>query len=898
MKALGNWITAVRACGGLSARRSFSVLVVTAVAAAGLTAVAGSGPAGAVATAHSALARTGPSNDEVTVSQDNLRTGWDRGEPALTPAAVSGGSFGQVFSTSVNGQVYAQPLVVGSTLIAATENNWVYGLDAATGAVLWKTSLGTPYHITTCLDVTPNIGVTSTPVYDPLTGTVYVLGLNHEINWNWRLFGLNVSTGAITFKQRIVGHPANDSHLTFNPITELQRPGLLLVNGWVYAGFGSHCDKGSYTGYVAGVQTSTAQTTLWTTEADITNDKGGIWQSGGGVMSDGPGRIFVTSGNGISPAGGPGARPPGQLAESVIRLQPQSDGSLKPMDFFSPRNAPGLDAANIDFGAGGPTGLPFGTSTYPEILMQSGKDGRIFLLNRDNLGGRKQGPGQNDADLAAAGPYGPQFGHPAFFADTPTLTPSNAGSASDYMVFVSANDYMREFKFGVSSSGGQPTLSDVANSTFTLGFSSGSPTITSNGTDASTGMIWEVHNNDGSGSGAFLGAWQLLPVPRSGGGVKISEIWAAPIGTSSKFSVVATNNGMVYVGTRDGKVLGFGFTGGAALTSGGTAQFHSTPLGSKAGKQVSVTAAKTVTVTGAPVSSPSSPAPFTLGRVSVSRHGGKPATVAFPVTLHKGDVLHAAVKFAPAAAGGAEGAVSFTTSTGSSPPVSVPLIGDGTSAGLFATAPSLSFVIVEDSGLTANVPVGLTKPLVTDIVNGGTKPVTITSVKLPSRRYRTVHLPKVGTIIKPGEALPVEVIFSPQHAVTSNSSLTFTASSGTRVTVTLTGTGLPPVSRFTASPSTVNFGAVRVGHTATVVIHLRNAGNQPSLMRSSAPTSGPFGAPARVTNGLPVNGEDDLVLPVTFHPTRAGVFSGVYKVTWTDPFGRHTLGVPITGTGV
>jgi hypothetical protein len=305
-----------------------------------------------------------------------------------------------------------------------------------------------------------------------------------------------------------------------------------------------------------------------------------------------------------------------------------------------------------------------------------------------------------------------------------------------------------------------------------------------------------------------------------------------------------------------------------------------------------------VTVTGAPVSSPSSPAPFTLGRVSVSRHGGKPATVAFPVTLHKGDVLHAAVKFAPAAAGGAEGAVSFTTSTGSSPPVSVPLIGDGTSTGLFATAPSLSFVIVEDSGLTANVPVGLTKSLVTDIVNGGTKPVTVTSVKLPSRRYRTVHLPKVGTIIKPGEALPVEVIFSPQHAVTSNSSLTFTASSGTRVTVTLTGTGLPPVSRFTASPSTVNFGAVRVGHTATVVIHLRNAGNQPSLMRSSAPTSGPFGAPVRVTNGLPVNGEDDLVLPVTFHPTRAGVFSGVYKVTWTDPFGRHTLGVPITGTGV
>src|SRR5262249_35800499 len=149
------------------------------------------------------------------------------------------------------------------------------------------------------------------------------------------------------------------------------------------------------------------------------------------------------------------------------------------------------------------------------------------------------------------------------------------------------------------------------------------------------------------GSGAFLGAWQLLPVPRSGGGVKISEIWAAPIGTSSKFSVAATDNGMVYVGTRDGHVFGFGRTG-AALARSGSAQFQDTPLGSSASKRVSVTATRAVTVAGASLSAAAMPTPFTLGAVTVIRHGnGAPVSVKFPVTLNKGDALRAVVKFAP-----------------------------------------------------------------------------------------------------------------------------------------------------------------------------------------------------------------------------------------------------------
>jgi hypothetical protein len=465
------------------------------------------------------------------------------------------------------------------------------------------------------------------------------------------------------------------------------------------------------------------------------------------------------------------------------------------------------------------------------------------------------------------------------------------------MIYVGKSDFMREFKIEVNSNGNLK-MRDVNNSTFTLGYTSGAPAITSNGTDPSTGLIWEEHHNDSTGSGGTLGAWELLGVPRSGGGTKLSEIWTAPIGTGSKFSEIATNNGKVYLGTRDGNVYGFGITGAAALKSSGTAQFKDTALGSATTKHVSVTATGTVTVTGASAGAPSTPVPFTLGSVTLTHPGGQPASVTFPVTLHNGDVLSAAVQFAPGTAGGAEGTVAFTTSTGSDD-ASIPLIGNGTQAGLYTTSPAISFNIIEQDGmLITNVPVGTSDPQLTDIVNGGTKPVRVKSVTLPTGTYRAIGLPKVGTIIRPGEAIPVQIVFTPTQAVTSNDSLTITPTQGASATVSLTGTGLPPVTKFTAAPGVVNFGSVPVGQTATRMITVTNAGNQPSLMGRTGLPGGPFGAPLQASVGLPVNQDYHLVLPVTFHPAKAGAFHGTYKVTWTDEFGQHSLNVPITGTGV
>ncbi len=214
----------------------------------------------------------------------------------------------------------------------------------------------------------------------------------------------------------IQGQASNNPGNTFNAETANQRPGLLLL-GVVYAGFASNCDYGPYVGYVAGVKTTTpAMSTLWSTESGSASAEAGIWQSGGGLVSDGPGRIIVATGNGVSPAPGPGSSPPGTLGESVVRLQVNSDGSLSAKDFFSPNNNSKLDQDDTDFGAGGPMGLPagFGTPAHPHLMVQSGKDGRVFLLDRDNLGGMGQGPGGGDNAVGVpAGPYNGTWDHPA-----------------------------------------------------------------------------------------------------------------------------------------------------------------------------------------------------------------------------------------------------------------------------------------------------------------------------------------------------------------------------------------------------------------------------------------------------------------------------------------------------
>jgi protein involved in polysaccharide export with SLBB domain len=229
--------------------------------------------------------------------------------------------------------------------------------------------------------------------------------------------------------------------------------------------------------------------------------------------------------------------------------------------------------------------------------------------------------------------------------------------------------------------------------------------------------------------------------------------------------------------------------------------------------------------------------------------------------------------------------------------VNVALSGDGTQTGLYATASSLTFALISGAGVS-NVPVGTSEPRTVDITNGGTTPQTVTSVTPPAGPFTATGMPATGTVINPGQTVTVQVTFAPTQAGPATGSFTISGSSGSSATVALSGTAVPAVSQFQASPSAINFGTVPKGHQVTAIIDIANTGNQPATISSVARLNPPFRAPSSVAKGLPLNPGDDLRIRVVFTPTHLGTFRGVYRLTWTDPFGTHTLNVPLTGAGV
>jgi hypothetical protein len=784
--------------------------------------------------------------------------------------------------------------------------------------VKWHTSLGTPYDLATspfpalrsCRDIYSNIGVTGTPVYAPSSRRLYVFAqVAVHGNPKYDLFALNAVKGGIVWSAPIQGHPSNNPHITFHAGFELERPGALLLNGRVFAAFGSHCDEKPYAGYVTAVNVRSHAVTLWTDESGVAYNEGGIWQSGGGLMVDPSGQIFAATSNGIVPAPGPGNAPPGQLGEAVVRLAVNSNGTLAAKDFFSQVSAPEQAATNLDFGAGGPVGLPYGTATYPDVMVQAGKDGHIFLLNRDNLGGREQGPGGTDDALFASQPYGGQFGHPAVFYGTPgTLT---ASTANDFLFYDGDNDVLRAFRLGVDGSDA-PTLSDVANGGLTDSFGSGSPVVTSHGNDPASAVVWVVvHSGTGGGVRSELQAYALgqlissatTPSPcTSAAPCPLTPIWSANVGSAVKFCTPATSQGWVYVGTGDGHVLGFSVPAPKAAAEGKAVTFAPANVGTSITKRVSVTAQGSVRFTGVTVATGASntPAPaseFRVGRVTETEPGHPaPVPVIFPVTLSKGDRLTAAVTFRPAVPGTADGTLTFTARSAVSPQVEVPLTGTGARAGLIPQASVVSMLLPLDTGV-ADVPVGITETQVVIITNFGTTTQTVTSVVRPSPPFTATGLPAVGSKIRPGRSISVPVSYAPTASGPATGSFTIAGSSGLNATVTLTGAGTPAVSRLAATSPMVNFRDIPVGRRATAYVRISNTGNQVSTVAGTSALPKPFAAPLKPARGLPVIPDNDMAIPVTFTPTRKGPFTARYRLTWTDSTGSHTVTVILTGTG-
>jgi hypothetical protein len=899
-----------------------------AVAVAGLALTLGALPAvGAFPGVHTAAARA----DDFTVAQNAMRTSWDPNEPRLTPALVSTFSTSPRIDDKLSGSVYAQPLVIDSLneIIVATENDEIYAITATgatAGTVLWSKSLGSPFNIAGnstfkgCTDLVPNIGVTGTPAYsDPGSGgngNVYMFAnILTSGKPAYYLVGIDPTSGTVVQQTAITGHPSNDSHITFSAKYQMERPGVLWngADGSIWGAFASHCDFKPYAGYVARVSTgSSPAVSLWTDEAALTNDQAGIWQGGGGIVQDPQGRIFVTSGNGVSPTRT--NTPPAQLAESVIRLAYNSGTNhISAADFFSPANAPSLDAADTDFGSGGSVALPFGTSgssSYPDILAAPSKDGRIWLLNRGALGGREQGPGKTDNDLSVIKSAGGDWGHPAVFADISTLTPSNASTANNLLFYVGKDAHLQVFRFGVASSG-KPTLSTVASSTLTYGYTSGSPVVTSTGTDPTTAVVWAdltVNTSGKTGVGSYLTAYSLGKVASTGGTPSsctssaqctLTPIWKSKTFTSAKFTTPATSKGWVYIGTRDGHLLGYAAPGTAAPALGSTANLGQAAVGGSTSGDVTITARHPVTITGVTASTDGSNAPvpgndFTAGAVYLN---GSSSAVSFPVNLVKGDKLAAHVTFTPDAAGGADGTVSFATTSATLPSVDVAVVGEGTQPGLTLAKSAIQFMGAPDQGVIP-VAVGISIPQTANFTNFGTSQVTVTSVTPPAAPFSATGLPGIGTVIKPGETITVPVSYSPTAGVPSTGSLTIGTSSGSPATVQLAGTGVPAVSQFTAANPVVNFGTIPVGKQATGYVQITNSGNTESSVQTVAPVAAPFKATLKPPAQMPFNPGADLSVPVSFTPKKTGTFATQYVLKWTDVNGTHTIKVTLTGKAV
>ena len=878
-----------------------------------------------------ALPAAGPARaDEVTISGNNLRDSWDSAETtaALTPATLTGGSFGELFSAEVDGQVYAQPIVAGSTLIVATENDRVYGLSTATGAVKWSTSLGTPWPSSAdhCTDLQPNVGVTGTPVYDPASGAVYlvseVVPPGHTAQQPvFYLNALDASTGQQepNWPVQITGPPANDRAVPFAPLNQLQRPGLLLLDGSVYAGFGSHCDFQPYRGYVVGVSTTSRTQTMWSDESGVTDAQAGIWQSGGGLMSDGSGRIFFASGNGVSPAPGAGTRPPSELAESVVRLAVQKDGTLAARDFFSPANAPYLDSIDGDLGSGGPVGLPFGTAALPHLLVVAGKVDGLFVLDRDKLGGRSQGPGHGDAAVSEAGQGLPgQWGHQAAFADTPVLSTANAAKSHDYVYHVGRNDALRYFRASLGGAGGvTPELTDVAQSSDKFGYTSGSPVVTSNGTKPGTGVVWVVNSSDETGTTGRLQAFPAVP-PGTCSTAKpctLPPLWTSmPFSGAGKFTTAATDSGRVFVATRgvvsDGsncpavpagdycaQVIGFGSPSEAPLGGAAPVDFGYVPVGSASAAQT-VTVANTqasanVTVTSVAAAGQGYAA---AGPFQYTPSGGSPVTATLPATLHPGDTLAVqGITFTPGTPGGANGSLQFSTNSVNFPLVGVSLSGIGTQNGFYAPDTTVAF---------GPAPVGTTTQQQLTVTNGESVPETL-SGSGPGGPFGVAGLPPGSQEIQPGQSVLLTLTYQPTATGADSGSLTLTGDDGTATTqtvISLSGSGVADIEPTLTGTASLDFGNVPLGQQVTKTITLVNTGNMPAVISASSALPLPFGTSAPVTPGLPVTPGSQYVVhvPVTFAPTSQGAASTSYQVSWTDAdaSGPHSLQVALTGTGV
>jgi hypothetical protein len=486
-----------------------------------------------------------------TLKNDSLRTGQNLNEVALTTGNVNQNQFGKLFTRSVDGNIYAQPLYVPNVTIpgagtynvvyVATENDSLYAFDADGTATspLWQTSLlggGQPLNTTdvNCANITPVYGITSTPVIDPATNTMFLVartktGTSGNYTYYQTLYAVDIVTGAILQSVQIQASiTSHGKTVTFNTLTENQRAPLLLANGVVYIAWASHCDNPLWRGWVMGYnETTLQQSGVFNTTPDGTD--GGIWQ--GGLTADASGNIFFSTGNGTYDASTGGQ----DYGDSILKLT-ATDGVLSVADSFTPLDQANLDTLDWDISAGGTMLLPDQAGSYPHVMLVGGKGSTVYELNRDSLGGFNTTVNQNLLTVPAA------IGLAVIGSGSRAAGPAYW---QEQVYYAGSNGYPVQF----SIQGSLISTSPIAQSNKHFGYPGGSPAVSANGNN--NGIVWIVQTDKfGSNGNAILRAFDASNVSR--------ELYDSTqkgtrdaAGAAVKFVVPTVANGKVYVGTQE-----------------------------------------------------------------------------------------------------------------------------------------------------------------------------------------------------------------------------------------------------------------------------------------------------------------------------------------------------------
>jgi hypothetical protein len=513
-----------------------------------------------------------------TYHNDLARDGVNQQEYTLTPSDVNSATFGKLFSCTVDGAIYAQPLWAANVAVngalhnvvyVATEHDSLYAFDADASpcVTLWQVSLidvshgGTGDETTVPAgtsgylvgkgygDLTPEVGVTGTPVIDGTTGTLYVVSKSMNAAgtlFYQRLHAIDITSGAekagspVDIAATYPGTAAGGSTVAFSAQMEDQRPGLAFYDGTVYIAWGSHEDALPYYGWLIGYTYDGATFTEVSAYNSAPNTgMGGIWMSGSGPAVDEQGRLYVTTGNGAFDADSPTV-PDNDYGDSLLQLS----ATLQVLGYFTPSDQQSDDSFNNDFGSGGPTvlaDLPPGSPVI-HLAISGGKDGNLYVYNRDALGGFGDGNAWQETAVGTEGNLD---------TDTPGVLFSVGAIWNDYYYLAGAGGPLQEYQLDPSTAKLSLTTTGSSPSGGFL-FPGGTPSVSADGD--TNGIVWVLDNSQyctraSPGCGpAVLHAYNATNVA--------DELWNSAessgdqAGNAVKFTVPTIANGKVYVGTR------------------------------------------------------------------------------------------------------------------------------------------------------------------------------------------------------------------------------------------------------------------------------------------------------------------------------------------------------------